>query len=285
MALLLSSKPIVDEQTKILTQKCLELKNQGKIPFLKVILVGNNPASITYTTNKKKFCEKVGAKAEIIHLPENTQEAEFIQLVLNINQDPTVHGILIQLPVPEQLKHLNLNKMVSKEKDVDGFHPDNIFDLVRGKIEKHSLLPCTPKGIVELLKFYKIDISGKKIAVLGRSMIVGKPMGLLLNSLDATVVFCHSKTNNLKAITMDADIIISAIGKSELIGKEYFRNDKTQVVIDVGMNKNKFHKLCGDIDFLNVEPMVKAITPVPGGVGPLTILSLVKNLITTCENL
>lgn len=285
MALILSSKPIVEEQTKILTQKCTDLKKQGKNPFLKVILVGNNPASITYTTNKKKFCEKVGAQAEIIHLPENTQEAEFKKLVQEINSDPSVNGILIQLPVPDQLKHLNLNKMISKEKDVDGFHPENIFDLVRGKVEKNSLLPCTPKGIVELFKFYNIEVEGKQIAVLGRSMIVGKPMGLLLNSLNATVTFCHSKTKNLTTITKQADIVISAIGKPELIGKDYFRNDQTQIVVDVGMNKNKMNQLCGDVDFKNVEPMVKAITPVPGGVGPLTILSLVKNLITACENL
>lgn len=285
MALLLSSKPIVEEQTNILTQKCIELKKSGKIPFLKVILIGNNPASITYTTNKKKFCEKIGAKAEIIHLPEDTKEEDFKRLVSEINEDTAVNGILIQLPVPEQLKHLNLNKMVKKEKDVDGFHPDNIFDLVRGKIEKNSLLPCTPKGIIELFKYYKIEIAGKNIAVLGRSMIVGKPMGLLLNSLDATVIFCHSKTVNLPVITKSVDIVISAIGKPELIGKEYFRNDKTQIVIDVGMNRNQNNKLCGDVDFVNVEPMVKAITPVPGGVGPLTILSLVKNLLTACENL
>lgn len=285
MAQLLSSKPIVDEQIKILTQKCSELKKSGKSPFLKVILVGSNPASIVYTTNKKKFCEKVGARAEILHLAEDTGEEQFKEVVREINQNPEIHGILIQLPVPNQLKHLNLNKMVSREKDVDGFHPDNIFDLVRGKIEKNSLLPCTPKGIVELLKFYKIEIAGKHIAVLGRSMIVGKPMGLLLNSLDATVTFCHSKTENLSSITKNSDIVISAIGKPLFIGKEYFRNDQSQVVIDVGMNKDKHDKLCGDVDFANVEPMVKAITPVPGGVGPLTILSLVKNLITTCENL
>lgn len=285
MALILSSKPIVDEQTKILTQKCLELKKNGKIPFLKVILVGNNPASITYTTNKKKFCEKVGARAEIIHLPEHTKENEFQNLVNEINEDSNVHGILIQLPVPEHLKHLNLNKMVSKEKDVDGFHPDNIFDLVRGKIEKNSLLPCTPKGIVELLNYYKVEIPGKNIAILGRSMIVGKPMGLLLNSMDATVTFCHSKTINLQSITKNSDIVISAVGKPLIFGREYFRNDGSQVVIDVGMNKDRENKLCGDVDFISVSSMVKAITPVPGGVGPLTILSLVKNLITTCENL
>jgi methylenetetrahydrofolate dehydrogenase (NADP+)/methenyltetrahydrofolate cyclohydrolase len=283
MTQILAAKPIVDNALADLVNRCRSLKLLNKIPFLKVVLVGNNPASIIYTNNKKKFCEKVGARCEIIHLSENINPKEFINIIEDINQDSEVHGLIIQLPVPEKLKSINLNKIVAKEKDVDGFHPENLFDLLKADLNPKSLLPCTPRGIRDLLNFYKIPMAGKHAVVIGRSMIVGKPMSLLLSAENATVTLCHSYTKNLKDITRIADILIVATGHEKLITKDHINPDKKTVVIDVGMNRDQQGQLCGDVDYDKIFPLVSAITPVPGGVGPLTILSLVQNLITACE--
>jgi methylenetetrahydrofolate dehydrogenase (NADP+)/methenyltetrahydrofolate cyclohydrolase len=283
MTQILAAKPIVDNALADLIDRCRALKLKNKIPFLKVVLVGNNPASIIYTNNKKKFCEKVGARCEIIHLSEEIEATSFLEVIHDINRDAEVHGLIIQLPVPEKLKSINLNKIVAKEKDVDGFHPENLFDLLKADLKPNSLLPCTPKGIRDLLKFYQIPMVGKHAVVIGRSMIVGKPMSLLLSAENATVTLCHSHTTNLKEITHTADILIVATGHEKLITKDHINPNKKTVVIDVGMNRDRHGQLCGDVDFDQVLPFVSSITPVPGGVGPLTILSLVQNLITACE--
>jgi methylenetetrahydrofolate dehydrogenase (NADP+)/methenyltetrahydrofolate cyclohydrolase len=283
MTQILAAKPIVDNALADLVDRCHSLQHLNKIPFLKVVLVGNNPASIIYTNNKKKFCEKVGARCEIIHLSENIDPKEFIKIIEGINHDSEVHGLIIQLPVPEKLKSINLNKIVAKEKDVDGFHPENLFDLLKADLNPKSLLPCTPRGIRDLLNFYKIPMAGKHAVVIGRSMIVGKPMSLLLSAENATVTLCHSRTQNLKEITRTADILIVATGHEKLITKDHINSERKTVVVDVGMNRDQHGQLCGDVDYDQVFPLVSAITPVPGGVGPLTILSLVQNLITACE--
>lgn len=284
MTKILWAKPLVEKATLELQAKVIHLKKQNKIPFLQVILAGNDPASLIYTTNKKRFCEKIGAKCEILHLNENISPEEFIKVVQGSNQNKDVHGIIIQLPVPPQLRSLNLNGMVKKEKDVDGFHPENIFDLLKADFSGSTFLPCTPKGISDLLAYYQIPVAGKHVVIIGRSMIVGKPISLLMSAQNATVSLCHSQTQNLKELTRNADILIVAIGKAKFITKDYINPAKHTVIIDVGMNFDGSAR-CGDVDFENVSPIAEAITPVPGGVGPLTILSLAKNLIKACEGI
>lgn len=283
MSNVLSAKPVVDKNINDLINECNLLKSKGVTPYLKVILVGDNPASVIYTKNKKAFCEKIGAKCDIIKLSADIDEEDFLNEVENINNDNSVHGLLIQLPLPKKLKHLDVTTLVNETKDVDGFHPLNVFELYKGNKEDKILAPCTPKGIVTLCKFYNIDLEGKKIVVVGRSLIVGKPLALLLMNYNATVTICHSKTKNLKEITKGADIIISAIGQEGLINCDHVRDDKTQIVIDVGINKNNDNKTVGDCDFQTLSNKVKAITPVPGGIGPMTILSLAQNLLQAAK--
>lgn len=285
MTQILSAKPILDAELTKLEARVVQQRKKGIIPFLKVFLVGNDPASVIYTNNKKKLCEKIGAKCEIVILPETIKQQDFVQTLENANQDPMVHGIIIQLPVPAQLKALDLNSIVKKEKDVDGFNPHNLLTLLQGNINAQSLIPCTPKGIIKLLEFYKISLEAKNVVVIGRSLIVGKPMSLLFNHYNATVTMCHSKTKNLKEITKQADIVVVAIGKPKFLTKDYFSESTNTVVIDVGMNRDQNSQWCGDVDFEQVQNHVQAITPVPGGVGPLTVLSLVDNLINASENL
>lgn len=280
----LSAKPVVDKNIDELKQQCNSLRDKGIIPYLKVILVGENPASVLYTKNKKIFCEKVGAKCDIIKLSEDVNEVDFLKTISDINKDNKVHGLLIQLPLPKQLKHLDVTTLVVPHKDVDGFHPLNVFKMYKGETADEALTPCTPKGIITLCKHYNIDLSGKNVVVIGRSLIVGKPLSLLLANYNATVTLCHSKTKNIKEHTRSADIIISAIGQSSFITEDHVRSDKSQIVIDVGMNKNDVNQTVGDCDFDSLAKKVKAITPVPGGIGPMTILSLVQNLLQAAKN-
>lgn len=284
MSNVLSAKPVVDKNIDDLTSQCNLLRNKGVTPYLKVILVGENPASVLYTKNKKMFCERVGAKCDIIKLPSSVNEESFLETISKINKDDEVHGLLIQLPLPSQLKHLDVTTLVDAHKDVDGFHPLNVFKIYKGETAEQTLTPCTPKGIITLCKHYNIDLSGKNIVVIGRSLIVGKPLALLLANYNATVTICHSKTKNIKAHTLNADIIISAIGQESFLTKDYVRSDKSQIVIDVGINKNDENKTVGDCDFESLAKNVKAITPVPGGIGPMTILSLVQNLLQAAKN-
>lgn len=284
MTQILSSAPIKKKITKELKNECKFLIENGIHPFLKVILVGNNPASLVYTAAKKKYCEKIGAKCDIIALNENIEENTFLELIKSINQDPAVHGCIIQLPLPKHLSHLDVGKLVDQKKDVDGFHPENIYAVLSNQISPSHFVSCTPKGIITLLQEYQIGIAGKRVAIIGRSMIVGKPLACLFTNLNATVTLCHSKTQNIQEITKECDILVSAVGITHLVDETFLSHKNNQVVIDVGMNTDTHGQLCGDVDFEKVKEKVLAITPVPGGVGPMTIISLAQNLLQAGKN-
>jgi methylenetetrahydrofolate dehydrogenase (NADP+)/methenyltetrahydrofolate cyclohydrolase len=277
---LLTARPVVEKIKTDLTRRCEALKKAGVHPSMSVILVGDNPASLTYIRNKRKACEEVGAKFALHQLSNAISPEDFLQEVEKLNEDSSVHGIIIQLPVPDQLKALNIPNLITPDKDIDGFHGVNTQNLYSGSVNLKLLLPCTPKGIVNLLNHYQIEVAGKHIVVIGRSLIVGKPLSMLLSNLNATVTMAHSHTNNLSKLTKEADIVISAVGRAKFLDKSYF-NPKS-VVVDVGMNVSE-GKLAGDVDFDEVHSYVQAITPVPGGVGPMTVVSLIENLITACE--
>ncbi len=282
---LLTSKNLIDSGIPKLKQRCEKLILSGTTPLLKVLLVGNHSPSLIYTRNKKIFAQKIGAKCDIIHLSSDISEKDFLAKLEQCSNDNSVHGILVQLPLPEHLIHLTkkIAHLIPAHKDVDGFHPNNLFSLLQGDKGHDSLIPCTPKGILSLMEFYKIPITGQDIVVIGRSLIVGKPLSQLLEHYNATLTLCHLHTKDIKRFTKEADIIIIAAGAPRFFGAEYFRNDQSQYVIDVGINKDQTDKLCGDVDFINVKEMVKGITPVPGGVGPMTIFSLIQNLLLAAE--
>lgn len=260
------------------SEKVSLLKQEGITPKLVVILVGEDPASQVYVRNKRKTAHALGIEAVDIRLPENVEEDELIRLIDELNSDRTVHGILVQLPLP---KHINENKVTHRiipKKDVDGFHPLNIGKLF---MNIPGPLPCTPRGIMEFFKEYDIPVSGKRVVIVGRSNIVGRPMAALLVNSDATVTIAHSKTKNLAEVTRQADILIVAIGKGEFIDENYVR--KGAVVIDVGMNRNSDGKLVGDVNMESVSKVASYITPVPGGVGPMTIAMLMKQTVELAE--
>lgn len=270
--------PVVIEQEVRLSDLCAKLKAKGIFPSLKVILVGQNTASLIYTRNKKKFCEKIGASCEIINLSENSSEKLFLDTIKKYADDNKTHGLFVQLPLPVHLAKTNFIQAIPQHKDVDGFHPLNLAALLENNPSSHHFFPCTPSGVLKLLSFNNLPVAGKKIVIAGRSLIVGKPLALMLTNLDATVTLAHSKTTHLKELTKSADIVVAAIGKAHYFNQDFFRNDKKQIVIDVGINKLD-GKTVGDVDYENVAPLVAAISPVPGGIGPLTILCLVENLI------
>lgn len=284
MTLELKASPIIKKNLKTLRLRVNELKEKGVTPSLKVILVGNNPASVIYTENKKKFCEKIGAECEIIKLPEQISADDFIKKTNEICANKSVHGCLIQLPLPKQLSGLNVGELIPAEKDVDGFHSDNLIALLKNQHSKSALNPCTPKGIMNLLQFYEIDVSGKHVVVIGRSLIVGKPLSLMLTNKNATVTLCHSATQNIENHTKNADIIVTAMGQAKFLKRQHLSDKGHQIIIDVGMNKWNEDETCGDVDFQDVVNYVSAITPVPGGIGKMTILSLAQNLLQAAEN-
>lgn len=252
----------------------------GITPGLAVILVGENPASRVYVRNKHKACEEAGFKSIQIELPESTTENELLLKIEELNSDPDVHGILVQLPLP---KHINEDKVVnaiSPEKDVDAFHPVNVGKIMTGK---YDFLPCTPAGIISLLEYYNISIEGKSCVVVGRSNIVGKPMSLLLLERNGTVTVTHSRTKDLASVTRGADILVVAIGKPNFITADMVKDGA--VVIDVGINRLENGKLAGDVDFEAVKEKASYITPVPGGVGPMTITTLLRNTLKAAEKL
>ncbi len=260
-------------------QKAEQLSEGKRQPCLAVIIVGDNPASRVYVNNKKKACEACSIKSLEYALGEDTSEAELLSLIDKLNNDNTVDGILCQLPVP---KHIDENKVldaISPEKDVDGFHPVNVGKLVAGK---ECFLPCTPAGVIEMLKSADADMNGKHCVIVGRSNIVGKPAALLMLQNNATVTVCHSRTKNLKEMLLQADIVIAAIGKPNFITADMIKPGAA--VIDVGINRLENGKLCGDVDFEAVKEVAGAITPVPGGVGPMTIAMLMKNTVKAYEN-
>lgn len=241
-------------------------------PCLAVIQVGDNPASSTYVNNKIKACNEIGFISESFHYDADLTEAELLNVISALNYDDSVNGILVQLPLPEHINEVNVINAIRPDKDVDAFHPYNVGCLMTGEAE---FLPCTPAGIMELLKRSNIEVAGKECVVVGRSNIVGKPIFHLLLQQNGTVTVCHSKTKNLKEVCKRADILICAIGKAKFFNEEYVKPGA--VVIDVGINRDDNGKLCGDVDFAAVEPIAGYITPVPGGCGPLTIAMLMKN--------
>lgn len=281
-AKILLAKPVVEKVKGNLIDRCEALKKSGVTPSMSVVLVGDNPASLSYIKNKKKMCEEVGAKFVLHQLPNSVTQKEFLQKIESLNLDPSIHGIIIQLPVTEELKKLDIPNLVLPSKDIDGFHSENTRKLYQGSFDLSHLLPCTPKGIVVLLKHYGIEIAGKNVLVIGRSLIVGKPLSMLLSNMNATVTLAHSKTNHLEILAQQSDIVISAVGIPHFLNKKYFAKGKQTVVIDVGMNTLN-EKLVGDVDTQDVLDVVAAISPVPGGVGPMTVISLIENLMTATE--
>lgn len=278
MAYIIDGKRISQEIKDELKEKVAHLKAEGKQAALAVIQVGNDPASSVYVNNKKKACAYIGIESLSYELPEETTEQELLALVERLNQDDAVHGILVQLPVPKHIDADKIIQTISPKKDVDGFHPENVGNLVIGE---NGFVSCTPAGIIQLLKRSNIEISGKNCVVVGRSNIVGKPMALLMLRENATVTIAHSKTQNLKELCKTADILIVAIGKPQFITAEYVKEGA--VIIDVGIHRDENNKLCGDVKFDEVEPLASAITPVPGGVGPMTIAMLMNNCVEAME--
>ena len=273
--LIIDGKKISQDIKDELKAEVEDLKKKGIEPGLAVILVGNNPASKVYVSNKKKACEYIGIRSFSYELPEETSEEELLKLIKDLNQTKEVHGILVQLPLP---KHIDENKIllsIDPSKDVDCFHPYNVGMISIGEL--NGFLPCTPAGIIELIKRSQIEIEGKKCVVVGRSNIVGKPVANLLLRNNGTVTICHSRTKNLKEICKEADILVAAIGKANFITADMVKDGA--IVIDVGINRLENGKLCGDIDFENCKDKAMAITPVPGGVGPMTIAMLMKNCV------
>ena len=266
------SKQIKDE----LKYEVQKLSDEGKNACLAVVQVGNDPASSVYVNNKKKACAYIGIRSKAYELPEETTEAELVSLVEELNRDEEVNGILVQLPLPGHIDEDNIIRTISPDKDVDGFHPVSVGRLWIGE---KGFLSCTPAGIIQLLKRSGIEIEGKECVVIGRSNIVGKPMAALLLRENGTVTVAHSRTKNLKDVTKRADILIVAIGKKQFITSDYIKEGA--VVIDVGMHRDENNHLCGDVDFDDVAPHTSAITPVPGGVGPMTIAMLMNNCVET----
>lgn len=274
MAFIIDGKKISGEIKDELKDKVSELRMKGIEITLAVIQVGNDPASAVYVGNKKKACEYIGIKSLAYELPEDTTESELLALVTKLNEDTTVNGILVQLPLPKHIDEDLVIQTILPAKDVDGFHPQSVGAL---SIGQKGFVSCTPAGIVELLKRSNIEIEGKECVIIGRSNIVGKPMALLMLRENATVTICHSRTKNLPEVAKRADILIVAIGKPLFVTKDYIKEGA--VVIDVGMHRNENNKLCGDVDFNDVMVQVSAITPVPGGVGPMTIAMLMNNCV------
>ncbi len=281
-AKILSAAPVVEQIKKDLKTRCESLKNRGLTPSMCVVLVGDNPASLSYIRNKKRMCEEIGAKFQLEQLPDSISKEEFLSKIDKLNNDSSIHGIIIQLPVSDLLKTLQLPNLVTPLKDIDGFHGMNTQAIYAGSTDLALLLPCTPKGIISLLKFYGIDIRGKNVVVVGRSLIVGKPMSMLLTNFDATVTLAHSQTADIREFTKKADIVIAAIGKAHFFDHTYFEPSKKTIVVDVGMNTLN-GKLTGDVNLEDSKAVVEGITPVPGGVGPMTVVSLIENLISATE--
>ncbi len=254
------------------------LREKGVEPCLAVVLVGNNSASRVYVNNKKKACEYCNIKSLSYELPEDTTESELLELIDELNKSKNVNGILVQLPLPKQIDETKVILAISPDKDVDCFHPYNVGAVFTGG---KGFKPCTPAGVIELIKRTGCDISGKNCVVIGRSNIVGKPAAMLLMAENGTVTICHSKTKNMTEICKNADIIVVATGKINTLTKDMVKEGA--IIIDVGMNRNEEGKLCGDVDFENVKEVAGAITPVPGGVGPMTIAMLMKNCITAAK--
>lgn len=278
MPVIIDGKAVAANVRAAVAEETAALKAKGVVPGLAVIIVGDDPASRVYVNNKKKACAEIGFYSEEHALPADTTQEELIALVKCLNQRSDINGILCQLPLPKGLDDKAVIDAINPGKDVDAFHPSNVGRIMLGE---YSFLPCTPAGVMELLKSADVEISGKECVVIGRSNIVGKPMAMLLLHKNGTVTVCHSRTRSLAEVTGRADILIAAVGKARFVTADMVKQGA--VVIDVGMNRDENGKLCGDVDFDSVAPKCSAITPVPGGVGPMTIAMLMKNTLTAAK--
>ncbi|WP_096434717.1 bifunctional methylenetetrahydrofolate dehydrogenase/methenyltetrahydrofolate cyclohydrolase FolD [Alteribacter populi] len=275
---LISGKELAQRKRIEMKEETKLLKQDGITPGLAVILVGEDPASQSYVKGKQRACEEVGIHSELDKLPVDTTEEELLHKVTALNEAEHIHGILVQLPLPDHISEKAVIDAILPEKDVDGFHPINIGRMMVGQ---ESFLPCTPFGIVEMIKSKRIPIEGKHVVIIGRSNIVGKPVGQLLLNEHATVTYCHSRTKNMKEITKQADILIVAVGREEMVGEEFIKPGA--VVIDVGVNRNSEGKLVGDVKFDEAKKVASYLTPVPGGVGPMTITMLLHNTVESAK--
>lgn len=277
MSRIIDGKAIAATVKSNIANEVAELKKRGISVGLAVIIVGNDPASEIYVANKKRACEALGIVSEEYKLPQETTEAELLALIDKLNRKESINGILCQLPLPPHLDEKTVINSIVPEKDVDAFHPQNVGRIMIGD---YDFVPCTPAGIMEMLEYEQINPEGKRCVVIGRSNIVGKPMAMLLLHKNGTVTICHSKTRDLKQICLEADILVAAVGRAGFVTKDMVKPDA--VVIDVGMNREN-GRLCGDVDFEAVREKAAAITPVPGGVGPMTIAMLMKNTLTAAK--
>ncbi|MBG9722605.1 bifunctional methylenetetrahydrofolate dehydrogenase/methenyltetrahydrofolate cyclohydrolase [Bacillus mycoides] len=278
VAVIIKGNEVAEKKRAQLKEKVVKLKEQGIVPGLAVILVGEDPASRSYVKGKEKGCEQVGIYSELIELPETITEERLLAEIDRLNGDDRINGILVQLPLPKHIEEKAIIERISPEKDVDGFHPISVGRMMTGQ---DTFLPCTPHGILELVKETNLDISGKHVVVIGRSNIVGKPVGQLFLNENATVTYCHSKTQNIKELSKLADILIVAVGRPKMVTADYIKEGA--VLIDVGVNRLETGKLCGDVDFDNVLDVAGYITPVPKGVGPMTITMLLHNTVESAK--
>ena len=278
MAQIINGKEISEATRADIALEVAQLKRQGITPGLAVILVGDDPASRVYVNNKKKACAQLGMLSEEYALAADTSMEDLLKLIDSLNGRDDIHGILCQLPLPKHLDEKAVINAISPEKDVDAFHPVNVGGIMIGD---YKFLPCTPAGVMEMLRRSNIDVAGKHCVVIGRSNIVGKPMAMLLLHANATVTVCHSRTQNLKEICRTADVLVASVGKAGFVTADMVKEGA--VVIDVGINRTADGKLCGDVDFAEVEPVASAITPVPGGVGPMTITMLMQNTLAAAK--
>ena len=262
---------------KVLEDVRDEIKKKGLSPGLAVVIVGDNPASRIYVNSKKKDCKKCGIRSEEYALPADTTEETLLKLIGELNRNDDIHGILVQLPLPKGLNADKAIQAISPDKDVDGFHMENVWRIF---VNDYAFLPCTPAGIVEILAHYGIETKGKHCVIIGRSTIVGKPMAMMMTNLNATVTLCHSMTKDLPSVTRQADILVAAIGKANMVTKDMVKEGA--VVIDVGINRLDGGGICGDVDYESVKEIASFITPVPGGVGPMTRAILMKNTLKAC---
>ncbi|MFS0554074.1 bifunctional methylenetetrahydrofolate dehydrogenase/methenyltetrahydrofolate cyclohydrolase FolD [Brevibacillus sp. 179-C9.3 HS] len=277
-ATILQGKEVAQSIRADLANEVAELKKQGIVPGLTVVIVGDDPASHSYVRGKAKGCEEVGISSEIIMKDADISEDELLTIIQQLNENPNVNGILVQLPLPTHISEHAVIEAIAPEKDVDGFHPISVGNMVLGN---DTMLPCTPHGIIELIKRTGTSMAGKHAVVIGRSNIVGKPVSLLLQQENATVTMCHSRTQNLEEYTLKADILVVATGRAHMIGKEHVKPGA--VVIDVGVNRIETGKLVGDVKFDEVKEVASFLTPVPGGVGPMTITMLLKNTVEAAK--
>lgn len=280
MAQIIDGKMISQQIKDELKERVTKLKEEGKEITLAVVQVGKDPASSVYVNNKKKACAYIGINSLSYELEETIMQKELLELIYDLNDNPVVNGILVQLPLPSHIKEDKIINAINPKKDVDGFHPQNVGSLCIGE---KGFVSCTPAGVIQLLKRSDIEIAGKECVVIGRSNIVGKPMSLLLLQENATVTIAHSKTKDLKEVAKRADILVVAVGKPKFITKDYLK--KGAIVIDVGIHRDENNKLCGDVDYDSIIDEVSAITPVPGGVGPMTIAMLMNNCVESALNI